>query len=44
MQSPWLLQLLVCDEPRSVNLVMNAMEKVLKIDRWVGASVFLSYD
>ncbi|XP_025084498.1 IQ calmodulin-binding motif-containing protein 1-like [Pomacea canaliculata] len=35
MQSPWLLQLLVCDEPRSVNLVMNAMEKVLKIDRQV---------
>ncbi|XP_076456279.1 IQ calmodulin-binding motif-containing protein 1-like [Babylonia areolata] len=32
MKSPWLLQLLMSDDPRTVNIVMAMMEKILRCD------------
>ncbi|KAL8570993.1 hypothetical protein ACOMHN_037853 [Nucella lapillus] len=32
MKSPWLLQLLMSDDPKSVNIVMAMMEKILRCD------------
>ena len=32
MKSPWLLQLLISDDAKTVNMVMALMEKMLRCD------------